>query len=298
MEQPVSKENSSKSNSSLKAIIAVLALLLIGSLGYMYKLSTDNKETINVLETEKSAVMKDLEASKASLDEAIANNTSMSEELIAERDKVQKLMEEVEKSKGDAQSLARYKAEAAKLREKVAALMKDVEVLKQENSKLTTKIDSTNVVLADSRRVNDTLVSKNVYLAKTVEKGSKLSVLNLQTTAVKQKSSGKQVETDKASRADVLKVSFMIAENQIAKSGDKTYYVQIIDSKNNVLGDKKTETFGDKTLTYSFISTVKYENKTVKVEKDLPVSNITEGTYFVYIFDKAELVSKSSFILK
>lgn len=298
MEQPVSKENSSKSNSSLKAIIAVLALLLIGSLGYMYKLSTDNKETINVLETEKSAVMKDLEASKASLDEAIANNTSMSEELIAERDKVQKLMEEVEKSKGDAQSLAKYKAEAAKLREKVAALMKDVEVLKQENSKLTTKIDSTNVVLADSRRVNDTLVSKNVYLAKTVEKGSKLSVLNLQTTAVKQKSSGKQVETDKASRADVLKVSFMIAENQIAKSGDKTYYVQIIDSKNNVLGDKKTETFGDKTLTYSFISTVKYENKTVKVEKDLPVSNITEGTYFVYIFDKAELVSKSSFILK
>lgn len=298
MEQPVSKEKPSKSNSSLKAIIAILALLLIGSLGYMYKLSTDNKETINVLETEKSAVMKDLEASKASLDEAIANNTSMSEELIAERDKVQKLMEEVEKSKGDAQSLAKYKAEAAKLREKVAALMKDVEVLKQENSKLTTKIDSTNVVLADSRRVNDTLVSKNDYLAKTVEKGSKLSVLNLQTTAVKQKSSGKQVETDKASRADVLKVSFMIAENQIAKSGDKTYYVQIIDSKNNVLGDKKTETFGDKTLTYSFISTVKYENKTVKVEKDLPVSNITEGTYFVYIFDKAELVSKSSFILK
>ncbi|MCL9808662.1 GAS domain-containing protein [Flavobacterium luminosum] len=298
MEQPVSKEKQSNSNSSLKAIIAVLALLLIGSLGYMYKLSTDNKETINVLETEKSAVMKDLEASKASLDEAIANNTSMSEELIAERDKVQKLMEEVEKSKGDAQSLAKYKAEAAKLREKVAALMKDVEVLKQENSKLTTKIDSTNVVLADSRRANDTLVSKNDYLAKTVEKGSKLSVLNLQTTAVKQKSSGKQVETDKASRADVLKVSFMIAENQIAKSGDKTYYVQIIDSKNNVLGDKKTETFGDKTLTYSFISTVKYENKTVKVEKDLPVSNITEGTYFVYIFDKAELVSKSSFILK
>lgn len=298
MEQPVSKEKSNNSNSSLKAIIAVLALLLIGSLGYMYKLSTDNKETINVLETEKSAVMKDLEASKASLDEAIANNTSMSEELIAERDKVQKLMEEVEKSKGDAQSLAKYKAEAAKLREKIAALMKDVEVLKQENSKLTTKIDSTNVVLADSRKANDTLVSKNDYLAKTVEKGSKLSVLNLQTTAVKQKSSGKQVETDKASRADVLKVSFMIAENQIAKSGDKTYYVQIIDSKNNVLGDKKTENFGDKSLTYSFISTVKYENKTVKVEKDLPVSNITEGTYFVYIFDKAELVSKTSFILK
>jgi hypothetical protein len=46
-------------------------------------------------------------------------------------------------------------------------------------------------------------------------------------------------ETDKARRADMLKVSFTIAENQFAKSGDKTYYVQVIDSKNNVLGDKK-----------------------------------------------------------
>jgi hypothetical protein len=39
----------------------------------------------------------------------------------------------------------------------------------------------------------------------------------------------KQIETDKARRADVLKISF-IAENQIAKSGDKVYYVQVIDS--------------------------------------------------------------------
>jgi hypothetical protein len=50
-----------------------------------------------------------------------------------------------------------------------------------------------------------------------------------------------QIETDKARRADVLKISFTIAENQIAKSGDKVYYVQVIDSKNNVLGDKKID---------------------------------------------------------
>jgi predicted nucleic acid-binding Zn-ribbon protein len=291
-------ENPKSSNSGLKAIIAILALLLLGSLAYMYKLSTDNSNTIALLESEKEDVLKNLQISKTSLDEAIASNTTLSEELIAERDKVQQLMAEVERSKGDAGALAKYKAEAARLNSRIAALMKDVDALKKENTKLSSTIDSTNVVLKDSRKANDTLVSRNDYLAKTVEKGSKLSVLNLQTTAVKQKSSGKQVATDKASRADVLKVSFMIAENQIAKSGDKTYYVQIIDAKNNVLGDKKTETFGDKALTYSFISTVKYENKTVKVEKDLPVSDITEGNYFVYIFDKTELVSKTSFILK
>lgn len=291
-------EKPKSSNSGLKAIIAILALLLMGSLAYMYKLSTDNTNTIALLETEKADVLKDLQTSKTALDDAIASNTTLSEELIAERDKVQQLMAEVERSKGDAGAIARYKTEAAKLNSRIAALMKEVDVLKKENTKLNTKIDSTNVVLNDSRKANDTLVSRNDYLTKTIEKGAKLSVLNLQTTAVKQKSSGKQIATDKASRADVLKVSFMIAENQIAKSGDKTYYVQIIDSKNNVLGDKKTEMFGEKALTYSFISTVKYENKTVKVEKDLPVSDISEGNYFVYIFDKTELVSKSSFVLR
>lgn len=292
----MSAQNSN--NSGLKAIIAILSLLLVGSLIYMYKLTSDSKQVEEVLVTEKDAVLKDLAIAKDSLESAISSNTTLSDELVAERDRVQKLIADIEKSKGDAQAMAKYKDEALKLRGSIARLMKEVEVLKKENKNLVTRIDSTNVVLTDARRVNDTLVSKNDYLAKTVERGSKLTVLNLQSTAVKQRSSGKQVETDKASRADVLKISFMIAENQIAKSGDKTYYVQVIDSKNNVVGEKKTEAFGDKTLTYSFIATVKYENKTVKVEKDLPVTNVQSGSYFVNIFDKSDLVSKTSFTLK
>ena len=72
----------------------------------------------------------------------------------------------------------------------------------------------------------------------------------------------------------------------------------MLDSKNNILGDKKTENFEDKELTYSFISAVKYENKTVQVSKDLPVQDISEGLYTVNIFDKTELVSKTTFTLK
>lgn len=291
-------ENKKSSNTGLKVIIAVLALLLLGSLAYMYKLTNDSEVVKNELMSEKDLVLKDLSIANDSLNEAIASNTTLSEELIGERDKIQKLMADIEKSKGDVVAMSKYKAEAAKLRNNVANLMKQVDVLKKENQMLTTRIDSTNVVLNDARKVNDTLLSQNDNLAKTVERASKLTVLNLQASAAKQKSSGKQVETDKASRADVLKISFMIAENQVAKSGDKLYYVQIIDSKGNVLGDKKTENFGEKSLTYSFVSTVRYENKTVKVEKDLPVSDIQEGSYFINIFDKAELVSKTSFTLK
>jgi len=287
-----------KSNSSLKAIIIVLALLLLGSLGYMYKMSTDNQTSENKLMTDKEKLSEELQASIAKYDEAIASNTTLSDELSAEREKLVQLKAELEKSQGDVAAMAKFKNDYLRLKREMDNLMKENDVLKKQNVTLTTQRDSTQVVLNDTRKVNDTLIAKNDNLAKTVEKGSKLSVLNLQTMAVKQRSSGKQIDTDKASRADVLKISFMIAENQIAKSGDKTYHIQVIDSKNNVLGDKKTESFGEKTLTYSFEKTVKYENKTVQVAQDLPVKDIEGGTYFVNIFDKGELVSKTSFTLR
>lgn len=290
-----------KSNSFLKVVILVLSLLLLGSLFYIFKLTADSKilqTEVTSTKTEKDNVLKDLQELKSTYDAAIAENTSMSDELIAEREKVVGLMAKLEKSKGDVASMAKYKQQFLALQNKMNSLMQEVAVLKKENTKLTTNLDSTKVVLADSKNYNQVLVGQNEELSKTVEKGSKLSVLNLKTGSYKLKSSGKQIETDKASRVDILKISFTIAENSIAKSGDKTYYIQVIDSKNNVLGDKTTTNFGDKSLTYSFTTTVKYENKTVEVSQDLPGKGFQKGTYFVNVFDKAELVSKSSFTLR
>ncbi|MCF6130187.1 hypothetical protein L1S35_10910 [Flavobacterium sp. AS60] len=288
-------------HSKLKAIIGILAVLLIGSLIYIFKLTSDAKTlqtTVTTVKSEKESVLKDLADLKATYDAAIAENTSMSDELIAERDKVVKLMADLKASKGDNATLQKYKTQYKAMEQKMQNLMQEVDVLKKQNQVLTTKVDSTTVALEDNKKYNQVLVGQNEQLAKTVELGSKLSVTNLKTASYKVKSSGKQVATDKASRTDMLKVNFTIAENKIAKSGDKTYYVQVIDSKNNVLGDKETVSFGETSLTYSFTTTVKYENKTVEVSEQLPGKDFAKGTYFVNVFDKGELVSKSSFSLR
>ena len=290
-----------KNNSSLKAIVIVLALLLAGSLAYIFTLTSEATKTQVVLETtksEKESVMKDLEALKATYDTAIAEKTTLSDELIAERDKVIKLMTDLKKSKGDVASMSKYKSQFLELQTKMNGLLAENETLKKQNTTLTVQRDSTVVVLGESKKYNEVLVGQNEELAKTVEKGSKLAVLNLKTAAYIVRSSGKQIETAKAGRADILKISFTIAENLIAKSGDKLYYVQVIDSKNNVLGNKQSETFGGKLLTYSFTTNVKFENKTVQVSQDLPGERFEKGSYFVNIFDKNELVSKTSFTLK
>ena len=243
-----------KSNSNLKAIVIVLLLLLLGSLGYIFKMSTDAEIVRTELKTtltEKESVMKDLQELKATYDAAIAENTSMSEELIKERDKVVALMADLKKSNGD---VSKFKSQLTALQNNMKVLIAENDNLKKQNVTLTVQRDSTRVVLVESKKANEVLTSQNSELSKTVEKGSVLTVLNTKGAAFKVRSSGKQIETDKASRADILKVSFT--------------------------------------------TNVKYDNKTVDVTEDLAGSKFAKGTYTVNVFDKAELVSRTSFSLR
>ena len=290
-----------KSSSSLKAVVAILAILLVGSLVYIFKLTSDTETVKTELKTtlsDKETVMKDLEELKSTYDAAIAENTSMSDELIQERDKVVNLMSDLNKSKGDVASLAKYRSQYNSLQGNMKVLIAENDQLKKANTTLTAQRDSTVVVLSESKKYNEALTGQNEELSRVVEKAAKLTVLNTRGSAFKLKSSGKEVSTDKASRADVLRISYTIAENQVAQSGTKSYYVQVIDSKNNVLGDKKSETFGDDTLVYSFISNINYENKTIDVTENLRGKDFLKGTYYVNIFEKNQLVSKTSFTLK
>jgi regulator of replication initiation timing len=285
-------------NSSLKMLIIVLSVLFALSLVYIYKLTTDVNSTEQKLTTtlsEKEQVMKDLSDLKTTYDAAIAENTSMSDELIAERDKVVALMEKLKYSNGD---VAKYKKQYLGLESKMKSLIAENETLKKDNTVLKVQRDSTIVVLDESKKTNKVLTGQNEDLSKTVEKGSKLAIVNLKTAAYIVRSSGKEIPTDKASRADVLKVSFTIAENAIAKSGERKYYVQLIDSKNNVMGERQTERFSDKTLTYSYIANVKFDNKTVDMVQNVPAEKLVKGTFYVNVFDNGQLISTTTFTLK
>lgn len=290
-----------ESNKGLKTAVIVLSVLLLGAVGYIVKLSSDLNETSTSLTTtisEKDQVIADLEALKVTYDQAIAENTELSDELKAEREKVVQLLDEVKKSNASVASLSGYKKRYQELEVKFNQLIKENEELKKQNEYLAQTIDSTQTVLVGEREYTQTLLGQNEELAKIVDEASKLSIQNLKTGAYKVKSSGKEVETERARRADILKVQFTIAENKVAKKGDKSYYVQIIDSKMNVLGDKQTINFGEQTLTYSFITTVNYNNSSVNISENLKGDNFEKGLYHVHIFDGKELVASQSFTLK
>ena len=287
----MSKKTRKQVNNSFKIIIILLTTSLLGSFFYIYKMSDRSKSMIISLREQKMEILTDLEKSEAFLNKTLTSNQSLSKKLLSEKAKVRKLIAEIKSKDVTEKTIIVYKKTANEVDGRVQLLTNEINEYKK-------KIDSTKIELSREKTKTDTLVKANKKLATKLTSASKLYYYNLQTSSLKIKSSGKSIETDKARRVDLLKISFMIAENEFAKPAKKDIYIQIIDTKNNVIGTKKTEKFGKDILTYSAYSNVKYESKTTRIEQEIPVTNLEEGTYFVNVFDKSKLVLKTSFVLE
>lgn len=284
------KTNENQTIKSFKIIIVLLTFTLIGSLFYIYKVSDRSKSMIISLREQKSIVLKDLEKSEMFLEQSMTGNTLLSKKLASEQLKIKKLIFDLKYKKVNEKTIIVYKKKADNVDDRIRLLFKEINLYKN-------KIDSTNVVLNNERTKIDTLTTSNKKLVTKINEASKLYFYNLQSVSFKDKGSGKFTETNKASRVDLLKISFMIAESKLVKTSSKEFYVQIIDSKNNVIGLKNVQKFGNLELTYSTALKANYENKTIKIEGGIPVSNLSEGAYFINIFDKSKLILNSTFTL-
>jgi hypothetical protein len=292
-----------KTHFNLKPLVAILLLLLGGSGYYIYQLKNTEKKLktdIEIVTLDKQKALDSLSMLKTTYDKALADKELVTQDLLAEREKVVNLIEELNRSKGDLKAMKIFKIKYEKLQQNFKTMIDEDSGLKKINEMLVRQRDSTALIVDTQKKSMDTMATINSDLKRKVEAASKLVITNIKTQAIRVKKSG-EVETDKARKADKLKVCFTIAANEIADSGEKSYYVQIIDANNNVLGQKKTDYFGSKMIEYSFISKVKFKNQSVDVCDYLEAKEGVEfvkGQYFVNLFDKENLVSKTSFTLK
>ena len=287
----MSKKTRKQINNSFKIIIILLTASLLGSFFYIYKMSDRSKSMIISLREQKMEVLKNLEKSETFLNKTLTSNKALSQKLESEKSKIKKLINDLKNKEVTEKTIIVYQKSANEVDSRIQLLNDEVNDYKK-------KIDSTKAALTVEKTKTDTLTKANKKLITKLNSAAKLYYYDLQTGSFKIKSSGKNIETEKAKRVDLLKISFMIAENELAKPAKKDIYIQIIDTKNNVIGSKKTEKFGKDILTYSAFTTIKYQSKTLKVEQEIPVSDLEEGTYFVNVFEKSRLILKTSFILE
>ena len=294
-------EEPKKTNTGLKAGLAILLLLLLATAFFAYQLNTEKKETEKTLIAEKEQVLNDLTAMSQQYDTAIANSESINTDLVAAKNRIKDVMEALKASQNSVNSLLSYRKKFVALQAEMDVLLKENDRLKGENALLTTSLDSTQVQLAKRTVFTDSLLTQNTKLSSVVEDAAALQTVGLVGMGVIERSSGKQIPTERARRTDKLKICFTVVKNTLAKADDKDLYVQIIDPKNNVLGLNAQLQFGNEVLNYSLISSFNYENRNLDICEYLPAEKDTKfekGRYRINVFNVKKLMSSSEFILK
>ena len=292
--------NIENSNNKFKILIGILSLLLIALTIYTVTLYNENKVTAAGLEEQKADIEIELEELIANYDEIIQDNEIKDNDLIEARDRIEILLDSVKDTKANLTLIRRYKIEIGRLKKERILLFKKADSLIAANMLLKFERDSTNIVLGKTIRVVDSVTEENLAMAETIKAGSVVNVVDLRGTAVIVRKSGKIVDTKRSSRADKVRACFTLTPNPIAKKGDRLLYIQVINPKNNLLGEKSVIEFDSGTLNYSATINVFYENEELDVcilvdanEKDL-----VKGRYIVNVFDGSTQVATSSLVLK
>ncbi|WP_378186216.1 hypothetical protein ACE939_13985 [Aquimarina sp. W85] len=287
-------------NLTLKILIGVLAALLLILAIFTYKFYNEEKQNKAILQQEKDLIESELGELITKYDNAIALNEVMDDHLLKAKERIVVLLDSVKDNDANLALISRYRREVGKLKQERERLFKLADSLTTANSELTIDLDSTSTALNQRIIFSDSLQTQNSKLAEIVERGSALTASGIKAEGVRVRNSGKISSTSRASRADKIRVCFTLSPNKLTEKGDKELYVQVINPKNNLIGDKISINFDDAVLTYSGRNKVFYENDAldVCVLVNAIEGELMGGNYVVNVFSGPKMISNTKFELK
>ena len=280
------------------AVVAALALI-VAYLGYQLSaknntiglLNSDNAE----LTLEKDQLILDLEKMRFSYDTLETENSMMVAELAAQQDRIDGLLTKV---KNGYWEVAKLKKEAETLRSIMKGYIGTIDSLNQLNVALLDENLAMKEQMEAVSKENADLVERQENMEDMLEAGQTLQTSALQPSGVRMLSSGRQRDTDRADRSDMLRVCFTILENRIAPVGDKTLHLKITDSSGNVLPneDGNTEFSASRTIDYA------RERLDACIFYDHPDEGAEEiyrpGTYLVEVLEGTTVIGSTEFSLR
>jgi len=287
-------------NSKFKILVGILSLLLIVLAIYTVTLYNDSKETATILTEQKNDIEGELQELIANYDEVIQDNEIKDKDLLEARERIVLLLDSVKDAKANVALLRRYKSEIRNLKNERTLLFKKADSLIAVNKLVVAERDNAFIELDESHKVIDSVSEENTALSEKIKRGSVVHVVDLTGSAVIIRKNGKIIDTKKSKKADKIRTCFALTPNALAEKGDRILYIQVINPKNNLLGEKGELQFENGTLSYSVSTKVFYENEELDVCAMINASedDLVGGTYTINIFDGSNLVATSKMTLK
>ncbi len=292
--------NAENNSGKFKILIGVLSVLLIALAVYTVTLFNDSKTTVSTLETQKADIERELEGLIANYDEVIKDNELKDKDLLAARERITVLLDSVKDSKANIALIDRYKIEIQKLKQERTMMFRRADSLIAANQQLMMERDSTYTELSKSMRAVDSVSQENVAMNQTLKKASIVRATDIKGEAVIIRSNGKVVDTKRSSRADKIRTCFTLAPNEVADTGDRILYIQVINPKNNMMGEDVVKSFDNLNINYSASTNVFYENDALDVciLVNANESDLIQGRYTINLFDGPNLIGSTHMELK
>lgn len=290
-------------NKSTKVIVGVILLVLLAVLGgYTVYQNNQLNDSNAFLEEEKSNIETELDEMVAKYDAAISENSALSEELKLEREDIVLLRDSVKNLKSTNYSLIRrYRTKISSLEASNQQLFKQNDSLRIANNILAENLgEAQDSILVQTSQI-DTLNIQNAALNEKIGIGAQLKVNTVKVSTMKKRMlSDKLVETTRANRTDAMRISFVIAENELADNNERNAKIQVVNPKGGVLNTIGTATTDEGVeFDYSDETSVEYENNDLGVVTMLELDRKTmlKGNYRVNVYIDNKLVAISGFTL-
>ena len=292
-------------NRSNTGLLLLVVLLLISNVVMLWMLMQRGKEVeqtqeqVQAISSEKDNVTHLLENMLASYDTLKTENDQLTTEMEAQKAQIGELLDRVKRGNYD---LSKAKKEAETLRKIMKGYVATIDSLNQANQLLTAENLTIKQELGEEKAQKDALTTQKQELEGKISKGSVLHTTTINAGALFMRNNGKQVETDRANKAEMVKCCFTLGENRVTNAGDKTLYMRVISPDGTVLpatdGDNRFK-FNGVEGEFSARREVNYQNQPVDVCIFWTgTSELRTGQYIVEVYEAGALVSKANFNLK
>lgn len=282
-------------------IAAIVALLLIGAVVYLgtnLKKAQDEKNEIQeLMEMDRLEMENEYRGFTQQYDELknTIQNDTLAQQLTAERQRAQQLLEELQRVKNDDyKEITRLRKELAEVRAVMRHYIQQIDSLQRINQALVAENTEVKEKYNAATSQISSLNTEREQLKETVSIASQLNATGISVTPRNKRNK----EAKKVKDVTSLIVNFNIARNPTAKTGGRNAYIRIMKPDNTPLTNGETCKYENKNIEVSIKKYIEYDGEELAVSGIWQVQEYLQaGTYRVSIFVDDRMIGSSSFTL-
>lgn len=298
-----------------KRLILILSVILLAILCcvalYVYNVKKSyEKETQEFVEIQKKAMEEELnsmqEEYELQYNKLRINNgervmtlnvDSLMNKLLAEKNKVDRLKEELQNEKNSsAKKIASLSKEIGTLKTLLRSYIVQIDSLHTLNQKLVTENKEVKESYNQATQRNELLTKEKESLQTQVNRAARLDASNINVSCLDNR--GKK--TSKIYKTKKIMISFRIPKNVTAQVGNKTIYARLMDVNDNLLKGMQNGTFNfeNKNIEYSIKKDIEYNGEDTDIVMYWDVNtSLLEGEYRLALFCDGYLIGQNKFSL-